>query len=275
MLATYRGRRHLAAQLDSLQRQTRLPDELVVRDDCSDDGTLEELERFASRAAFPVVVLRAPENEGYARNFAAAAAAARGDLLLFCDQDDVWHPEKVETLGAWSALRPGWAYFHDYTLLSTDPGRAAPSCFELLARRGFGPAVSFKGSSMAVARSFLDRWGWPPHGSGISHDFWVALLSTGLDRRVSLLRVLGDHRLHDRNVSGWIASDADRRRFPAGVRASETEVLVDLVVREERLGWTEDFLQVLSGDRPGVRPEAVSRLRDVLVANQRWTTSRG
>ena len=269
VLATYQGARHLAQQLASLAAQTRRPDELVVRDDGSTDETVDLLRAFAATAPFEVRILVAEENEGYARNFVAAAGHARGELLLFCDQDDVWHRRKLEVVATWAALRPGWAYFHDYRLVSTDPSRAAPSCFELLARRGFSPAVSFKGSSMAVSREFVEEWGWPPAGSGISHDFWVALLSTGLDRRRTLLQVLSDHRLHKTNASGWIAAGRDRRFSVEGAEWSDTATLVDLVLRDERPGWTEVFLSALTR-RGGPAPTpAVQRLREVLETNAR------
>ncbi len=45
-LCTYNGERFLREQLDSISRQTRLPDEVVIGDDCSTDKTLEILESW-------------------------------------------------------------------------------------------------------------------------------------------------------------------------------------------------------------------------------------
>ena len=42
-LCTYNGERFLQEQLDSIAMQTRLPDEVVVGDDCSSDTTIEIL----------------------------------------------------------------------------------------------------------------------------------------------------------------------------------------------------------------------------------------
>ena len=51
-LCTYNGARFLPAQLESLAAQSRLPDELVIRDDGSSDQTLAILGEFAARAPF-------------------------------------------------------------------------------------------------------------------------------------------------------------------------------------------------------------------------------
>ena len=52
-LCTYNGERFLGRQLASIQQQTRMPDELVVCDDCSTDSTIEILNGFASIGRVP------------------------------------------------------------------------------------------------------------------------------------------------------------------------------------------------------------------------------
>ena len=56
-MATYNGERYLPEMLESLAAQTRLPDELVVRDDGSTDGTLGVVHDFARRVPFRVEVI--------------------------------------------------------------------------------------------------------------------------------------------------------------------------------------------------------------------------
>jgi hypothetical protein len=105
-LATFHGERHLPEQLASLARQTRLPDELVVVDDASTDGTIEVVERFAARAPFEVRVERLGRRRGFGEAFFLAFEACRGDLVAFCDQDDVWAERKLERCAAWFRARP-------------------------------------------------------------------------------------------------------------------------------------------------------------------------
>src|SRR6476620_5065531 len=97
-LATYNGEKYLPAQLQSLARQTRLPTELVVFDDCSTDRTIDIINDFVSRAPFPVRVARNESRLGFVNNFMRAAQACQADLVAFCDQDDVWEPHKLAVM---------------------------------------------------------------------------------------------------------------------------------------------------------------------------------
>ena len=95
-MATYMGQRFLSDQLNSIASQTRLPDELVVSDDQSTDGTLEIASEFAERAPFPVRIVRNESSlRGVIGNFFNAFAHCDGDVIAYCDQDDVWAPEKL------------------------------------------------------------------------------------------------------------------------------------------------------------------------------------
>lgn len=99
-LCTYNGSKYLSAQLDSFLAQTRLPDELIVCDDCSTDNTLEITNNHRVKAPFPVRVFRNPENLGSTKNFEKAIHLCSGDIIALSDQDDVWLPEKLAKIEA-------------------------------------------------------------------------------------------------------------------------------------------------------------------------------
>ena len=86
-LCTYQGAQYLPQQLHSLLAQQRRPNEIVVFDDASKDGTWELLQAFASHAAtlgVQVPIHSNPTNIGYVANFTQALLAARGDLIFLC-----------------------------------------------------------------------------------------------------------------------------------------------------------------------------------------------
>src|SRR4051812_33917826 len=97
-LCTFNGAEYLPAQLASIAAQSRLPDELVVHDDASSDGTPALVEAFVAQAPFPVRLHRHAERLGSIRNFDSAIAACAGDLIALSDQDDVWRPDKLRAI---------------------------------------------------------------------------------------------------------------------------------------------------------------------------------
>jgi glycosyltransferase involved in cell wall biosynthesis len=95
-MATYNGEKFLSEQLDSLAAQTLKPAELIVCDDRSTDATINIVAQFANRAAFPVRYFENSKRLGWRENFLRAASLCNGELIAFCDQDDVWFPEKLQ-----------------------------------------------------------------------------------------------------------------------------------------------------------------------------------
>lgn len=97
-MCTYNGERYLVEQLNSLLTQTCLPNELVICDDCSTDGTLEILENFQKNVLFKVHIHKNGKPLGTTKNFEKAIRNCTGSYIFLCDQDDVWLPEKIEVL---------------------------------------------------------------------------------------------------------------------------------------------------------------------------------
>jgi len=94
-MCTYNGSRFLPEQLASIAAQSRLPDELVICDDGSSDGTAEIIEEFARTAPFPVRLILNIQNLGSTKNFEKAIGLCTGDLIALSDQDDIWLPHKL------------------------------------------------------------------------------------------------------------------------------------------------------------------------------------
>lgn len=97
-LCTYNGEKYLQEQLDSIAKQTHPPDELVVCDDVSSDRTMQILHDFKAHAEFAVHIFRNDRNLGSSLNFGVAIEKCQGDIIVLADQDDVWKPEKLETI---------------------------------------------------------------------------------------------------------------------------------------------------------------------------------
>ncbi|MEM6896581.1 MAG: glycosyltransferase family 2 protein, partial [Pseudomonadota bacterium] len=93
LLATYNGARFLREQIESLYRQTHEDWTLLASDDGSTDATRDILTRIASDR---LTDLREGPRQGASANFLSLLARVpRGSYAAFCDQDDVWEPEKL------------------------------------------------------------------------------------------------------------------------------------------------------------------------------------
>ena len=94
-MAAYQGESSIGLQLRSILPQLSDEDEIIVVDDASTDATCEEV---AALRDSRVVLIRNPENQGVLRTFETALSRSSGRIVFLSDQDDLWLPQKVETV---------------------------------------------------------------------------------------------------------------------------------------------------------------------------------
>src|ERR1019366_4600666 len=208
-MATYNGATYLLDQLDSLAAQTLMPYELVVTDDGSTDATLEILDEFARRAPFPVHIHRNPERLGYRDNFLKAARLCTGELIAFCDQDDVWSRDKLRVVAPVFADAEVLLAVHDATLVTEQLERIAhirnPDCELPLAVQSvqLGFSMVFRADlpfANNVARPHSDR---DADGSLMAHDQWISFLTASLGKCRRIRQTLVLYRQHGNNTCGY------------------------------------------------------------------------
>lgn len=96
VMSTYNGEKYLREQIESLESQTLVPDCIHIRDDGSVDGTKDLIKQFA--AEYDNITYDLCGNIGWRLGFIEALRRCGSyDLYAFCDQDDVWLPEKLES----------------------------------------------------------------------------------------------------------------------------------------------------------------------------------
>lgn len=100
VMTTYNGIRYIEEQLESIVNQEREADEVLIFDDGSNDGTPEFIEKYIIKNklnnAWKVIVNE--ENKGWRRNFVEGIWSSTGDLVFPCDQDDIWHKDKLKVM---------------------------------------------------------------------------------------------------------------------------------------------------------------------------------
>lgn len=95
-MTTYNGAKYIKQQLDSLISQVRKADEVIIIDDCSSDGTDFIVESFLETKQLQNWYFTKNEHRlGYINNFNKAIGKCTGDVILLCDQDDIWEQNKI------------------------------------------------------------------------------------------------------------------------------------------------------------------------------------
>ncbi len=217
LLATYNGAAFLAAQLDSILAQTHKNWRLVIRDDGSTDKTPEILEAFRARHPDKVVVFDDEAgNLGLVQNFSRLMEHAGAGYVAFCDQDDVWKPEKLELslqkmhdMEAEHGAEKPLLVFTDLTIVDEDLRVAHTSFWKFqelrpercnsLNRLILENVVT--GCTALLNRPLLEKSAPIPEQAHV-HDWWIALVAAafGFAGYVAQPTVL--YRQHGKNLMG-------------------------------------------------------------------------
>ena len=98
LMATYNGAAFVEEQVRSIIQQTFTNWRLLIHDDGSIDATMDILHRLAEEDNRIVLIEDGMQHFGVARNFIHLVALSTAPYCMFCDQDDVWQPNKVEKM---------------------------------------------------------------------------------------------------------------------------------------------------------------------------------
>ena len=94
VITLYNLEKYIDDAIQSVLTQTRQPDEIIVVDDCSTDGSADIVAKYRHR----IIHIKHDKNIGPLRNSLSGLKAATGDIVAFLDGDDVWMPEKLEAI---------------------------------------------------------------------------------------------------------------------------------------------------------------------------------
>lgn len=120
-MCTYNGDKYIEEQLLSIAKQTILPNEVVICDDASIDNTIEIINSFKKRYNLNIVIYKNTERIGVIKNFEQAINKCTQDIILLCDQEDIWFENKVEKTLNYFKENPGYdAVFHNLVLFKNN-----------------------------------------------------------------------------------------------------------------------------------------------------------
>jgi hypothetical protein len=217
LLATYNGAAFLPQQLESLLNQTHQNWRLFVRDDGSRDTTVALLQDAVLR--HPKKIHHVTDTKGSlgaTQNFAELLLYSTADYGMFCDQDDVWLPDKIErTLSAMTQLEEQHGktqpilVYTDLQLVNGDLVPFAPSYWGHL---GINPTERqawnrllidniASGCTMLFNRALREK-AKPIAQDAALHDWWFALVASLLGIMQPLEHSTILYRQHHMNAVG-------------------------------------------------------------------------
>jgi glycosyltransferase involved in cell wall biosynthesis len=216
-MCTYNGARFVRAQLESIAAQTRIPNELVVSDDCSEDATREIIADFATSAPFPVHLRVNERNLGSTKNFERAIELCDGDAIALSDQDDVWFPEKLRRIEDCFVQRPEVGLvFTDAEVVDEQLQSLGYRLWESVGfdntQRQFVragrvldvllPGWTVTGATMAFRARFRGLVLEIPSNLRLIHDGWIALMIASVADICFIEEPLIKYRQHSRQQIG-------------------------------------------------------------------------
>ena len=199
VVATFNGALYIEEQLRSILAQTIPPDQVVITDDCSNDGTVALAKAQLDEAGIEYLVSINEHRLGYAQNFSAGLMLATGDYIFLSDQDDYWYPRKIKA--CLQFLVDGVdLVLHDMTVGDDRLNVLAESYLSLLGN-GQGAEVGYcSGCAMAVRKSLVNLM-LPIPVSVIDHDVWINEGARLLGRRCLYHDPLSIYRRHSSNTT--------------------------------------------------------------------------
>lgn len=218
VLATFNGASFLAEQLDSLIAQTKTQWNLLLRDDGSTDDTLQIIRTYAQNdKRFQLLSDEHGPTGSAFGNFAIlmdTALTSGAEYIFFCDQDDVWVPEKLTLMLARLQELEGdgktaCLVHHDLTVVGANLETIANSFIEYMRIHPGNESDPQRlisrnevtGCAMACNRALLEV-SLPVSDQAVMHDWWLALCAGFFGRLAFMPQRLVKYRQHQKNAIG-------------------------------------------------------------------------
>lgn len=220
VMSTYNGQNYIEQQLESIRIQTLSPEEVIIRDDCSSDGTVNVIKEYIKKNNLNWKFESNHTNIGYKENFYRGVYQTSGDFIFLCDQDDIWNPEKIEIMVNVLKKHPEiWTLNCGVELINEDNKRLEYACekgwqnanflfapvplpmlqfFELpyILRHNITP-----GCAMVIDRRTRDGF-LKLYDYGLPHDWYMNIIASANNGCAFLNQDLLFYRRHSLNAIG-------------------------------------------------------------------------
>jgi GT2 family glycosyltransferase len=244
IIPCYNAEPFLAEALESVMKQTRPVDEVLVVDDCSTDRSAEIARSYGAR------VISTGRNSGHAAARNVGIEAARGNLIAWLDADDYWNPNHCEVVCGLLERHPDAAVAYSaIRQFGTRSGiyYVSPRDHEPFDAFWESFRNCFVSTNCAVMwrSAYLEVGGFDPRIRIASdYDFWLRLAQKF--RFVSTPEVTSNYRWHQAQISSAPLRQLrsvyeSRYRFLQATRQGGDEELARLLEEKMLAIWDEDI----------------------------------
>lgn len=224
VLCTYNGEKFIEEQINSLLKQTYSNIEIIISDDASADNTAAILNKYKTNSVIKVFLQQT--NLGSIKNFEFAIRQTRGEFITFSDQDDIWLPDKIQTM--YDAIGGSYLIYSDSELID-ETGNSLHTKLSQLRRMytgnqttGFVFSNVVWGHAMLIDRKLVEHV--IPIPKDIAHDIWMGFKATTITGIRYLDIPLTKYRQHQATFTKTIAVKARPRSREKRYRDFEKEL---------------------------------------------------
>jgi glycosyltransferase involved in cell wall biosynthesis len=247
-LCTYNGEEFIRQQMNSLLAQSYKNIEIIIVDDCSTDRTLSIVNEYAA-AGNNIRIFRNEKNLGYNKNFEKAIKRCTGDFIAMCDQDDIWHPDKLKI--QYESIGNSDLIYHDSEFIdSLGNGMNFKMSDKFNFYKGSSPLPFLfmncvSGHSILMKRTLLkDIFPFP---KGFHYDQWIAFTAADKGSIDFVDRCLIQYRQHQKNSTDILA-------VRSKLQKTSSEVKI------ERLTQESLWLKVCADSSSAANSKLISKL---------------
>lgn len=215
IMCTYNGEKYIREQIDSILHNTYQDFTLIICDDASTDGTCDIINEYQEQYPERIKLRLNKKNAGVIHNFLSPLLEEKAEYYMFCDQDDVWLPDKIEvTLQLMKKMEKECesvipiTVFSDAKVVDEQLSMQSPSFHRtgkldvnkvdlahiLMENKLIGCTMMF---NQAVAKKVRQI-----PGNARMHDWWIALITASFGKIVYLDQATLLYRQHEKNVIG-------------------------------------------------------------------------
>ncbi len=224
LMAVYEPRLDwLREQLESLEAQTYPNLRLYIRDDCSPTVPFQKIQTLVKDCirSFPYEIRRNGENLGSNKTFERLTQEAEGEYFAYCDQDDVWLPEKLEVLEEEIERSGALLVCSDMFIIDGAGKQIADSITKIRRHHVFHSGENLAdelvfhnfvtGCTMLVCTETAK--GAVPFCPYMVHDHYIALWCAERGSIRSITRPLVHYRIHHDNQTNLLSGVTDKESY--------------------------------------------------------------